>query len=750
MKAWIFPGQGSQFVGMGAELFERYPDEVCAADEILGTSILQLCLDDPEGKLGDTRWTQPALYVVNALARRAKLDLGEPAPDAVAGHSLGEYNALLAADVFDFEDGLRLVSARGELLGRARDGGMAAVFGCGDEELSDLLADAGLGAVEIANFNSDRQLVVSGPRGAVDATVGLLAALGISCVPLGNVAAAFHSKAMAPFVAPFREVLATVRFRPPRLPVIANVTARPHEQSAIADLLARQLAEPVRWTESVRHLAALGMTTFEEVGPGQVLTKLVRSIRRPRFEVPRSVTEVGPEAAAADRLGAASFRRAHRVRRPYVASALARGVSSKEWVVALAKAGTLGIFGAEGLDLATIERTLRAIRRELDGEVFGASLAASPDDPATEDARIDLYLRSGVEVVEAIDFWTPSPALVRYRLRGLSRARDGSLRVRHRVVARVARRDAAEIFLAPPPESVVELLLGAGLVTAQEAALSRMIPLAEDVCLASSFESGVGVGIDGLAIGLPSLLRLRDAAVARFCFEVDVRIGLGEGIGTPEAAAAAFFLGADFVATGALNAATIEAATSDAAKDLLVAAGIEDAVLAPAAELFALGAKARVLGRGTLFPRRAERLVEVWRRHRAWAAIDEPTRRRIERESFGRSYEDALAAARRRYGTAETSGGNGEAGAADFELVVRWAFERASDLAREGDERERLNFQIPFDPALGAANEAFRGTPLESWRSRHVSELADRLLEGAVTFLERRSLAKNDKGPMSD
>jgi len=279
-RIYLFPGQGSQRPGMGAGLFERFPWEVAQADEILGYRVAELCLGDDGTRLNQTRYTQPALFVVNALHFLARLvDTGQR-PAVVAGHSLGEYSALYAAGVVDFATGLRLVRERAELMAAAPEGGMAAVIGLPAERLAAALRAAGLDGLDLANQNSPLQTVIAGPLAELARSEAVLTAAGATLWRRLPVSAAFHSRAMTPAAQAFRAVLARATFAAPRLPVLSNVTARPHEAGECAELLARQIAEPVRWTECVRWLLAQPEPEFSELGPGNVLTGLVRRVRQ--------------------------------------------------------------------------------------------------------------------------------------------------------------------------------------------------------------------------------------------------------------------------------------------------------------------------------------------------------------------------------------------------------------------------------------------------------------------------------------
>ncbi|KIG19429.1 Malonyl CoA-acyl carrier protein transacylase [Enhygromyxa salina] len=271
--AWLFPGQGAQQRGMGRELFERFGALTALADEILGWSVVDLCLHDREGRLRNTAFTQPALYVVNALAHRARIDDGEPEPDFLAGHSLGEYNALHAAGVFDFSTGLRLVRQRGALMARAEGGAMAAVLGMSELEVRGLIDRHGL-ELDIANLNAPTQVVVSGPRAAVRTAQARFEREGCHAYVILPVSGAFHSRWMRPAAERFAAHVAELELFRPRIPVISNVLARPHPDSEIGRLLVEQIARPVRWTETITGLVERGVERFEEVGHGTVLTKL--------------------------------------------------------------------------------------------------------------------------------------------------------------------------------------------------------------------------------------------------------------------------------------------------------------------------------------------------------------------------------------------------------------------------------------------------------------------------------------------
>lgn len=284
MKTYMFPGQGSQAKGMGGDLFDHFAEMTAKADAILGYSIKELCLEDPRDELGKTQFTQPALYVVNAFSYFKKIEDGGQTPDFVAGHSLGEFNALLAGGCFDFETGLRLVQKRGELMSKVSGGAMAAVLNASREQIEEILKTNGLNNVYLANYNTPSQIVISGLMDEIGRAQPFFQQGKLRYYPLAT-SGAFHSVFMRDAMEQFRAHLQSVNFAPQKVPVIANVTARPYQDENMLETLASQIASTVRWSESVQYLLALAKSRgetmeFEECGHGDVLTKLVHTIKR--------------------------------------------------------------------------------------------------------------------------------------------------------------------------------------------------------------------------------------------------------------------------------------------------------------------------------------------------------------------------------------------------------------------------------------------------------------------------------------
>ena len=275
-KAYIFPGQGSQFPGMGQELYPGHKDLMESAKDILGFRITEIMFSGTADDLKATRVTQPAIFLHSVVLAKSQAS----APDMVAGHSLGEFSALVAAGALSFEDGLRLVSLRAQAMQECcemQPGAMAAIIGLPDARIEEVCA--GIPGVVPANYNSPGQVVISGEEAAVDKACEILKADGAKRALRLPVSGAFHSPLMEPAREKLARAIEATPFQAPRCPVYQNVTAAPTEDPAvIRENCLKQLTSPVKWTQSVINMAADGATEFVELGPGTVLTGLVKRI----------------------------------------------------------------------------------------------------------------------------------------------------------------------------------------------------------------------------------------------------------------------------------------------------------------------------------------------------------------------------------------------------------------------------------------------------------------------------------------
>lgn len=438
-------------------------------------------------------------------------------------------------------------------------------------------------------------------------------------------------------------------------------------------------------------------------------------------------------------LGSREFRQDYNLKYAYLTGAMAKGIASEELVVRIGKAGMMGFFGTGGLELNRIEQAIRRIQKELHhGESYGMNLLYQLGNPHLEEKTIDLYLKYGVRNVEAAAYMQISPALVKYRLKGLERDAGDEIKVTNRIIAKISRPEIAKIFLRPAPERIVTKLLSEDKITKEQADLSKKIAMADDLCVEADSAGHTDQGI--MMILVPTIIRLRNEMARKYAYTKRIRVGAAGGIGTPEAAAAAFILGADFILTGSINQCTAEAGISDAVKDILQELNVQDTGYAPAGDTFELGSKVQVVKKGLFFPVRANKLYELYRRYDSVDEIDERTRHELEEKFFKRTFDSIYAETKEYYskhlpGEIEKAERNPKQKMA---LIFRWYFAHALGLALEGDMENKVDFQIYCGPALGAFNQRAKETEIENWRNRHADEIAERLMQETAMFLNDR------------
>ncbi len=451
------------------------------------------------------------------------------------------------------------------------------------------------------------------------------------------------------------------------------------------------------------------------------------------------LTESALPAITAESLGGEPFKSAYGIRYAYVTGAMYKGVASAELVAAMGKAGMLGYLGTGGMSFDDIETSIRFIQAELGrGQSFGVNMLCDLSRPDYETRLIDLYLRLGIRFVEAAAYMQVTPGLVRFLFNGLRHGADGQVESRHRIMAKVSRPEVAEAFMRPAPEYLVRELLDAGLITREQAELGRHLPLAEDICVEADSGGHTDKGVSFALI--PSIRELRERLMAEYRYHRPINIGAAGGIGTPEAGAAAFMLGADFILTGSINQCTVEAGTSAEVKEMLQSIDVQDTAYAPAGDMFELGAQVQVLQKGVFFPARANKLYNLYRQYDSLEALDSKTRSLLQEKYFKRSFdsiwEETLAYyGKIRPGEIEKARHNPKHKMA---LIFKWYFVHSSRLALGGSATQKVDYQVHCGPAMGAFNQWTKGGSLASWRNRYVADIGQRLMHGTADVLNLR------------
>lgn len=431
-------------------------------------------------------------------------------------------------------------------------------------------------------------------------------------------------------------------------------------------------------------------------------------------------------------LGEESFRRAHGLELNYVGGAMANGIASVELVVALARAGMLGIYGAAGQPPSLVEAAILRLKAALGDLPFGVNLIHSPSEPAVEDAVARLLITHGVRIVEASAFLKLTLPVVRYRVHGIYADKDGVIVTPHKIIAKVSRTEIARPFLSPPPDAMLQILVADGSISAQQAEWARRIPVACD--LTAEADSGGHTDNRPLVTLLPTMLALRDQIQDEFHYAERPRVGAAGGISTPAAAAAAFAMGAAYVVTGTVNQACIESGTSDLVRGMLAAAKQADTAMAPAADMFEMGVKVQVLKQGTMFPMRAAKLFELYSKYRTLDDLPETERVALEKQWFKAPLADVWEATKAYFAAKDPA--QVVRAQADprhkMALVFRSYLGQSSHWANRGAPDRKFDFQVWCGPAMGAFNEWARGSHFEEPAERRAVSVARNILVGAV------------------
>jgi len=441
----------------------------------------------------------------------------------------------------------------------------------------------------------------------------------------------------------------------------------------------------------------------------------------------------------AKRLGCNVFKKEYGLKYAYLSGAMYRGIASKELVVAMAKSGVMGFLGVGGVPLSKVGIDIDFIQQQLSNdESFGVNLLNDLDDPAAEMLSIEMYIARGVTNIEAAAFMQVTPALVYFRLCGLRR--EGNRTVcGHRIIAKVSRPEVAAEYMLPAPKEMVEALLRDNKVTPEQAELAKYIPISDDICVEADSGGHTDQGV--ASVLLPAVQSLRDELMETHGYASRIRVGLAGGIGTPTAVAAAFMMDADFVVTGSVNQCTVEAATSDAVKDMLQGINVQDTDYAPAGDMFELGAKVQVLKKGVLFPARANKLLTLYRQYSSLEDLPNAVRKQLEEKFFKRSFDTLWVEVRDYYCS---TGRKAVVDKAErlpkqkMAMIFKWYFSHSAKLALGGDVESAVDFQVHTGPALGAFNQWVKGTELEDWRNRHVAGIAELLMVEAALLMQRK------------
>ncbi|MEM8593900.1 MAG: PfaD family polyunsaturated fatty acid/polyketide biosynthesis protein [Pseudomonadota bacterium] len=442
-----------------------------------------------------------------------------------------------------------------------------------------------------------------------------------------------------------------------------------------------------------------------------------------------------------ENLGDADFKKQHGVKYAYHAGAMANGIASEEMVIALGKQGILASFGAAGLVPDRVEQAIKTIQAALPNGPYAVNLIHAPKEEALEQGAVERFLKLDVKTVEASAYMGLSEHIVRYRVSGLSQAADGSVVIGHKVIAKVSRTEVAMRFMSPAPTKLLDQLLTKGQITAAQYELAKRVPMADDVT--AEADSGGHTDNRSFVALLPAIINVRDEVQASYNYATPIRVGIGGGIGTSQAALAAFNMGAAYIVTGSVNQSCVEAGASEHTRKLLAKAKMTDVMMAPAADMFEMGVKLQVLKSGTLFPMRAQKLYDLYVQYDSIDSIPSDEREKIETQLFRQNLDDVWAGTKAFF--QERDPEVLEKAFSDpkrkMALIFRWYLGLSSRWSNTGEAGREMDYQIWAGPALGAFNEWVQGTYLEVYQQRKVVDVADHIMRGAA-FEQRINLLR--------
>ena len=445
-------------------------------------------------------------------------------------------------------------------------------------------------------------------------------------------------------------------------------------------------------------------------------------------------------ACLLDSLGSRSFCHDHGLEYAYVGGSMAKGISSVAMVKAFGGAGMLGFFGSAGLSFEQVEAAIDELQQHRPNIPFGVNLIHSPTEPELEKALVELYLRRGIQLIEASAFLGLTLPLVRYRTYGIYRDEQGNVVAPNRIIAKVSREEVAARFFAPPPEKLLKQLVAAGDLTEEQAHLAGQIPMAQDV----TAEADSGGHTDNRpALSLfPTLLAQKDQMQQHYGYHQPLRIGLGGGIATSASAAAAFAMGADYLVTGTVNQACIESGTCDAVRQLLSETRQADITMAPSGDMFEMGVKVQVVKRGTMFAIRAHKLYEFYRAYESIEAIPATEREKIENTFFKVPLDTVWEQTQSYFQVRDPRQVEKALNDPKYKmaLVFRWYLGQTPVWANQGIADRKIDYQIWCGPAMGAFNEWVKGSFLEPPAARKVVPVAYNILFGAAVLQRARLL----------
>ncbi|MFV0420265.1 MAG: PfaD family polyunsaturated fatty acid/polyketide biosynthesis protein [Dysgonomonas sp.] len=439
-------------------------------------------------------------------------------------------------------------------------------------------------------------------------------------------------------------------------------------------------------------------------------------------------------------LGSSEFQKTYKCKYSHYVGAMANGISSANMIIELGRNDMLGSFGSGGLQLSVIEEAILKIKNMIEGKPYIFNLLYNPKDPKMERETVDLYIKHGITQIEAAAYMLITPFLAYYRVKGLRKNEKGEVIIKNRIIAKISRRETAEIFLNPPPLKLLTSLLSDALISEEEFNLSQRIPMADDITVEGD---SAGHTDNRLLLSMfPSIYLLRNEYMNKYKYAIDIRIGAAGGISTPYAAIAAYSMGADYIVTGSINQTCVESGASLYTKKLLSQVSDTDITMAPAADMFEQGVKLQVLKKATFFPIRAQKLYVIYSNYNSIDDIPDKDREDLEKNIFRKTLEqvwsETCAFFQQVNPTVIVEAMNNPK--KKMSLIFRWYLGLSSRWSNQGVQGREMDYQIWCGPSIGAFNSWVKDSFLENLDNRRVALVNEQIINGAAYLSRLRNL----------
>lgn len=776
---FMFSGQGSQYFRMGYALynenavFRNYMDSMDeTVKQFSKKSVIQYIYQDIKkgNTCDDITFTHPAIFMIEYALASTLIDYGI-SPDSVMGVSLGEYSAMAVSGAVDAQEMLKCVIRQAQIISEKNiQGKMLTVLYNYEKLAPEIESRRG---IELASYDSNNHFVVSGNSFDIAGLESYLKANKIFFQEL-SVKYAFHSYMMEPLKQKYLSLFGNITFKKPEIRYISSVLGT-EINSFSAEYLWQVVRKPMQFRKGASNLYSKKNCIFADIGPSGTLANLVKlnlgerdhslavifmspfshgtkdfekSLKILQLESDMKMKEdenssmkndriplqIDGRIISANSLGSDVFKKEFSLKYAYLGGSMYNGISSADMAVKMARSGMLSFFGAAGVSTEKVEAAILDMQNRIgDKGQFGVNLLYSTHNFQNEQNVVDLVIKYGVKNVEASAYLNITPEIVRLRLYGIHKKDNGEIIPKTRIFAKVSRTRNAEMFLNPPPENIVKTLLQENKITPEEAALSSRIPMADAITVEA--DSGGHTDSQPAFVIFPEIKKLCEKTAKKNGYD-KIFVGFAGGIGTPEAAAAAFVAGADYIQTGSINQCTVEAGISDYAKSMLQTANVQDTELVPAGDMLELKSKVQVLKKGVFFPPRAKKISELFHRLSSLDEMDNETKLELESKYYHKTLEQVFEECKL-HGSASEVQKETDDPKLKMSAVFRQYFSQSGKSAISGERDNKLNFQIMTGPAIGAFNAWVKETPLEDWENRNVDEIAIKILSAAADLLQK-------------